>query len=311
MTYEYIESPNKSSRKGHQVGGIIGHFTAWGEMNGTIRYMCNKIKAPTNLNRGVIVVNGVKYYNAKAAAHYMTGRTGRTVMLVPENEAAWHAGSRTTKPQLNGKGSLNLWTIGHEICNWGGLRKAGDKFFCWPNNWTYEYKGPAPVHCPKRYNIALTDDSYRLQDGRLAFEEGNIEYWEPYTEEAIKATIKLWGEIIDRYQISQEWIAGHEHVDPNRKIDPGPVFPWKRIVDELYPPQRPEVDTPDLLFTIPEGEPSESNLPAKQGGREEPDGFWSACCSLFKLLPENSDVLLCNWIIGVVVYGMNRNIMSF
>ena len=38
-------------------------------------------------------------------------------------------------------------------------------------------------------------------------------------------------------------IAGHEHVAPARKIDPGPGFDWKRLIrmaelpQEMYPPQ--------------------------------------------------------------------------
>lgn len=37
----------------------------------------------------------------------------------------------------------------------------------------------------------------------------------------------LIGEVIAQYPI--RWIAGHEHIAPGRKIDPGPGFDWQRL----------------------------------------------------------------------------------
>ncbi|MCK5614241.1 N-acetylmuramoyl-L-alanine amidase [Candidatus Pacearchaeota archaeon] len=239
----YLESPNKSSRKGNDVGGIIGHFTAGGEINGTARYMCNLI---INKETG-------KPYEANAAVHIITGRPGESIRLVPDNMMAWHAGSKTTKPKLNGKGSLNLWTLGHEICNWGGLREHNGKFYCWPGNWTKEYKGPEPIHIPKRNEHILTNESFYLKNGNPAFQDGIIEYWEPYTDEQIKEVIRIWKDWTERYQITKEWIAGHEEVDPTRKIDPGPAFPWDNIFNEIFPKQE-KFELPTLLPSVREDE---------------------------------------------------------
>jgi N-acetyl-anhydromuramyl-L-alanine amidase AmpD len=246
MPYEFIESPNCSGRNGNQVSGLIAHFTAAGSMNDTVRYMCNKIRAPEGKSgKGFIIINGITYYDAKAAAHYITDRDGRTVQLVRENMAAWHAGSSTTKPKLNGKGNLNLWTIGHEICNWGALRKDGEKYYCWPNNWTQPYTGPEPIYFLK--DCKEVASAYLFKDGRKVFPTGMIEYWEPYTEEQIISIITLWSEIVTRYGITREWIAGHDAVDPTRKIDPGPMFPWDEIFDEIYKDkQKSDMLHPDL-----------------------------------------------------------------
>lgn len=238
MRYEYIESPNKSSRKGKEIGGIIAHFTVSGSLNDTVRYMCNKIKAPSKYqgrnSGGFVTYGGTTYYNARASANYVTGRQGRSVRLVPENMAAWHAGSKTTKPKLNGKGKLNLWTIGHELCNWGPLRKVGNKFYTSLGNWTHPYNGPKPTRILRKLNSTLAK-SYTLKSGSLAFPDGIIEYWEPYTEEQLKATIELWKELIERYGIKRDFITGHEDVDPTRKCDPGPAFPWDDILAEVCP----------------------------------------------------------------------------
>ncbi len=277
--YEFIKSPNFSSRKGNSVGGVIAHSTAWGEMNGTVRYLCNRVRAPANLTKGIIIIDGKKYYKANASSHYITGRSGRTVILVPESEAAWHAGSRTTKPQLNNKGNLNVWTIGHEICNWGGLRKDGDNFYCWPGGWTYKYEGPAPFRWdnPKPLRPAL---DYRFDSGKSVFPEGVIEYWEPYPIEQISAIIKLWQDIVDRYQITKEWIAGHDKVDPTRKIDPGPAFPWEDIISQVFP--KLNITKPDLLYSIPEGEPPESELIIRHGESRKEASFVGSICNIFK-----------------------------
>lgn len=237
MSYEFIESPNCSSRNGNQVSGLISHFTAGGSMSSTVRYMCNKIRAPKGSHgKGFVIINDILYYNAMAAAHYCTGRLGTTVQLVKENMAAWHAGSKTTKPSLNGKGAVNYWSIGHEICNWGGLREHNGRFYCWPNNWSKPYEGTLPPIQVER-DIGKVSEKYLLEDGSPAFPTGIIEYWEPYPEKQIEAVIKLWSDIVDRYGIERKWVAGHEHIDQTRKIDPGPAFPWNKILNAVYSPK--------------------------------------------------------------------------
>ena len=235
---EFIESPNRSGRQGSPIISIIGHFTAGGNFDDTVRYLCNRTKAPAGMTNGVVEIDGQKYYDAKASAHYVTSRPEhgvvRTVQLVREEDAAWHAGSKTTTPMLNGKKSVNLWSIGHEICNWGALRKIGQDFYCWPSNWSYRYTGPTPVNKPKYYEFIKTDKSYHDAQNRPAFPDGVVEWWEPYSEETIKQVIGLWKSIAARHSIGREWIAGHETVDPTRKLDPGPLWDWDFILNEVY-----------------------------------------------------------------------------
>jgi len=45
----------------------------------------------------------------------------------------------------------------------------------------------------------------------------------------ISAVIDLVSDIRTRWQISNDRIVGHSDVAPNRKDDPGELFPWKRI----------------------------------------------------------------------------------
>jgi N-acetylmuramoyl-L-alanine amidase len=51
----------------------------------------------------------------------------------------------------------------------------------------------------------------------------------PFTEVQIDAVIALSQEILSRHAISASRIVGHSDVAPNRKQDPGELFPWARL----------------------------------------------------------------------------------
>ncbi|MCR9254578.1 MAG: N-acetylmuramoyl-L-alanine amidase [Alphaproteobacteria bacterium] len=53
-----------------------------------------------------------------------------------------------------------------------------------------------------------------------------------YAEPQIDALIVLAREIMARHPIPPERVLGHEDVAPGRKVDPGPLFPWDRLVAE-------------------------------------------------------------------------------
>lgn len=55
--------------------------------------------------------------------------------------------------------------------------------------------------------------------------------WAPYSEAQIKTLILLMKDIVQRHQVKPHNIVGHSDIAPQRKVDPGPLFPWKRLAD--------------------------------------------------------------------------------
>lgn len=55
--------------------------------------------------------------------------------------------------------------------------------------------------------------------------------WYPYSEGQIQALIVLLKDISKRNNIESRHIIGHSDIAPLRKLDPGPMLPWKRLAD--------------------------------------------------------------------------------
>ncbi|MGW8463996.1 N-acetylmuramoyl-L-alanine amidase [Pseudomonas sp. GL-B-19] len=56
--------------------------------------------------------------------------------------------------------------------------------------------------------------------------------WYPYSEDQVQSLIVLLKDISKRYNIHPRAIIGHSDIAPTRKLDPGPLFPWKRLAAE-------------------------------------------------------------------------------
>ncbi|CAG8873547.1 N-acetylmuramoyl-L-alanine amidase AmiD [Pseudomonas fluorescens] len=74
--------------------------------------------------------------------------------------------------------------------------------------------------------------------------------WYPYTEDQVQSLIVLLKDISKRHGIKPRDIIGHSDIAPMRKLDPGPLFPWKRLAAEglgLWPNEQ-SVARQQMLF---------------------------------------------------------------
>jgi len=59
--------------------------------------------------------------------------------------------------------------------------------------------------------------------------EGRV--WYPFKQAQIDQLIPLLKQIKERHGVLPENIIGHAEIAPQRKQDPGPLFPWKQLAD--------------------------------------------------------------------------------
>lgn len=112
--------------------------------------------------------------------------------LVDEDQRAWHAGAS----YWQGITKLNNVSVGIEIVNQTYCHKAED--------------APPPVG----------------QD----WPDESICFYPDYPESQIALVIELLQDILQRHpEVKPTHIVGHADIAPQRKIDPGPRFPWQRL----------------------------------------------------------------------------------
>ena len=92
--YHYVESPNQDDRPwGVDVDCIVLHATAEPTLQSTI--------------------DTFRSAGSRVSAHFVVGKDGTVVLMVPLERRAWHAGVSV----LHGRTSVNDFSIGIEIVN--------------------------------------------------------------------------------------------------------------------------------------------------------------------------------------------------
>lgn len=56
-------------------------------------------------------------------------------------------------------------------------------------------------------------------------------YWQPFAPAQLDALIPLLQDIVRRHNLPIDSIIAHSDIAPQRKVDPGPLFPWQRLAE--------------------------------------------------------------------------------
>ena len=136
----------------------------------------------------------------RVSAHYLIPELGdltyssdtlRAYELVSTSNRAWHAG----RSYWAGKTGLNDQSIGIEIVNQSGCEK----------------------------DIATLGNNAEFATA-CAFQ--------PFGSQQIDLVVRLLNKTLEQHpDIRPETIVGHADIAPSRKVDPGPLFPWKQLFD--------------------------------------------------------------------------------
>jgi len=93
------------------------------------------------------------------------------------------------------------------------------------------HAGQSRFGCRKRFN----DFSIGIE----LYNPGHNRGYVPYTDRQIGRLVHLMRHLYARYPIKPSLVLGHSDISPERKKDPGHLFPWDRLTREGMA-QRPQ-----------------------------------------------------------------------
>lgn len=82
-----------------------------------------------------------------------------------------------------------------------------------------------------RSNLNDTSIGIEIVNPGIKEVDGRAEFC-PFGESQIKKTARLIKKLSEKYNVSPDKILGHSDIAPQRKTDPGPLFPWERMYRE-------------------------------------------------------------------------------
>lgn len=169
-----------------------------------------------------------RYWNgndSRIATAFIIGENGTIVQCFSSKHWAWHLGIDTEDFARNGAkySNLNKLSVGIEVCNWGYLKKKGDKF--------YNYAGG--VVNPSY--VTELDQPYK-----------GYKYWYKYSDAQIESLRQLVVYLCETYDIpkdyrSEIWAIDKEAFKGSKGIfthnsvrkDKSDIYPDPRVIKML------------------------------------------------------------------------------
>lgn len=92
----------------------------------------------------------------------------------------------------------------------------------WHAGYSY-WKGRTNIN-DSSIGIEIVNPGYTVENDEKQFYD--------FPDYQFKKVAELARDIVTRYEIDPTFVLGHSDVAPQRKYDPGPKFPWKRLYEE-------------------------------------------------------------------------------
>jgi N-acetyl-anhydromuramyl-L-alanine amidase AmpD len=169
-----------------------------------------------------------RYWNgndSRIATAFIIGENGTIVQCFSSKHWAWHLGIDQEDFVRNGAkySNLNKLSVGIEVCNWGYLKKKGDKY--------YNYAG------------GIVNPSYVTE---LDQPFKGYKYWYKYSDAQIESLRQLVIYLCDTYNISKEYNESIWDIDKNAfkgingifthnsvRKDKSDMYPCPRVIEML------------------------------------------------------------------------------
>lgn len=133
----------------------------------------------------------------QVSAHYLVTRDGNVICFGDPALRTHHAGEGSWR----GRSDVNAWTLGIEIENGGYVQK---------------------------------DKKYLEEDlSKTVTRRGDEREWFPFSKEQEDTVRKMLQHFQEYYAIDPRNVIGHSDSAVGRKLDPGPLFPWKKFYKDF------------------------------------------------------------------------------
>ena len=129
--------------------------------------------------------------------HVIILRDGTALKTMDFETRVHHAGKASWK-----EFSPNQYFLGVAFTSYGLVKRRGEQFFAWPNDWRKEMFGDEVL-----YNRSSISEQQR--------------YWEAAPTAQVTKLLEVLSSLIEQYNIDPEMICGHDECAPDRKLDPG------------------------------------------------------------------------------------------
>lgn len=177
-----------------RVSIVVIHFTAI-DFDASLRILTESSSRPVSSHYLIPEPNDASYDKARLKVYE----------LVDEQRRAWHAGVS----HWRGKTGLNDQSIGIELVNVPTCHRIADA------------EEPAAGMPAAGSEVTLEPD-----------EPEEVCFFPDFAESQIVLLTELLGDIVERHpDIRPTHIVAHSDIAPDRKIDPGPRFPWERLYE--------------------------------------------------------------------------------